>query len=104
MKPVMICACFLLALRLSAQTAGEMDAVLETSAVNGAQATRFTLGAAGLLPAGLPERGIPQRPGFGNGGGASCDGERNCGGNNAGVSPGHFRYLLACFLGLNREA
>jgi hypothetical protein len=38
------------AVPLAAQDAGEMDRLLETPAVSGAQAARFVLGAAGLLP------------------------------------------------------
>jgi hypothetical protein len=50
MKPGVICLLVLCAFRLSAQDAGEMDVLLETPAVSGAQAARFVLGAAGLLP------------------------------------------------------
>jgi hypothetical protein len=53
MKPVMICVCLLLSGLLCAQTAGDMDALLESPAVSGAVAARFVLGAAGLLPAEL---------------------------------------------------
>jgi hypothetical protein len=57
MKAVLICICMALAAGLGAQEAGQvaadMDRLLETPAVSGAQAARFVLGAAGLLPAGL---------------------------------------------------
>jgi hypothetical protein len=44
---------FLTAFSLSAQTAAEMDALLETNAVTAAVSARFVLDAAGLLPSGL---------------------------------------------------
>ena len=44
---------FLLPVLAQAQTAADMDALLETQAVNAAQAARFVLEAADLLPAGL---------------------------------------------------
>jgi hypothetical protein len=53
MKLVTLFVCISCALRLAAQDAGDMDALIETPAVSGAQAARFVLGAAGLLPAGL---------------------------------------------------
>jgi hypothetical protein len=55
MRPVLICL-FLsgfLSVPLCAQDARDLDLLLETQAVSGAQAARFVLGAAGLLPSGL---------------------------------------------------
>ena len=44
---------FFSALSLSAQTAAEMDTMLDTQSVTAAASARFVLGAADLLPAGL---------------------------------------------------
>jgi hypothetical protein len=44
---------FLVTLSLSAQTAAEMDALLETNAVSAGKAARFVLGSLQLLPEGL---------------------------------------------------
>ena len=54
MNKHLISILFLLsALTLSAQTAAELDILLETQEVSAAKAARFVLGSAGLLPAGL---------------------------------------------------
>ena len=53
MKKSLALLLFFTALSLPAQTAAELDALLDTQAVSAAQAARFLLAAADLLPAGL---------------------------------------------------
>lgn len=53
MKRYLVLLLFLPLFSLSAQTAAEMDALLETEAVTAAASARFVLEAARLLPSGL---------------------------------------------------
>ena len=52
-KVLLVCFFFCTVLTLSAQTAAELDRILESEAVSVGLAARFAMGAVGLLPEGL---------------------------------------------------